>query len=109
LFEGRYKAIVCDRDSYLLELVRYIYLNLGRASLVKRPGKWQWSGHSEYQGKEKRGLIDSGPVMGQLRTAASYEAIIRDGAKVNYRAELHPGDGAPFFRTGAVRLRGFVI
>jgi REP element-mobilizing transposase RayT len=27
LFEGRYKAIVCDRDSYLLELVRYIQLN----------------------------------------------------------------------------------
>jgi hypothetical protein len=34
--------------------------------------------------------------MGQLRTAASYEAFIRDGAKVNYRAEWHPGDGAPF-------------
>lgn len=34
--------------------------------------------------------------MGQLRTAASYEAFIRHGAKVNYRAEWHPGDGAPF-------------
>jgi putative transposase len=96
LFEGRYKAIVCDRDSYLLELVRYIHLNPVRASLVKQPGKWQWSGHGEYLGKEKRGLIDSGPVMGQLRTAASYEAFIRAGAKVNYRAEWHPGDGAPF-------------
>ena len=42
------------------------------------------------EGKEKRGLIDSGPVMGQLSTAASYEAFIRDGAKVNYRAEWHP-------------------
>jgi REP-associated tyrosine transposase len=96
LFEGRYKAIVCDRDSYLLELVRYIHLNPVRASLVKRPGKWQWSGHCEYLGKEKRGLIDSGPVMEQLKTAATYEAFIRDGAKVNYRAEWHPGDGAPF-------------
>jgi REP-associated tyrosine transposase len=96
LFEGRYKAIVCDRDSYLLELVRYIHLNPVRAKMVKRPGKWQWSGHSEYLGTENRGLIDSGPVMGQLRTAARYEAFIRDGAKVNYRAEWHPGDGAPF-------------
>ena len=34
--------------------------------------------------------------MGQLKTAARYEAFIRDGAKVNYRAEWHPGDGAPF-------------
>jgi hypothetical protein len=96
LFEGRYKAIVCDRDSYLLELVRYIHLNPVRAALIKRPGDWRWSGHGEYLGKEKRGLIDSGPVMGELRTAARYEAFIREGAKVNYRAEWHPGDGAPF-------------
>ena len=96
LFEGRYKAIVCDRDSYLLELVRYIHLNPVRAAMVKRPREWQWSGHGEYLGRENRGLIDSGPVMGELRTAARYEAFIRDGAKVNYRAEWHPGDGAPF-------------
>ena len=32
LFEGRYKAIVCDRDSYLLELVRYIHLNPSQSS-----------------------------------------------------------------------------
>jgi putative transposase len=100
LFEGRYKAIVCDRDSYLLELVRYIHLNPVRASLVKRPGRWQWSGHGEYLGKQKRELIDSGPVIGQLRTPARYEAFIRDGAKVNYRAEWHPGDGAPFLGPG---------
>jgi len=99
LFEGRYKAIVCDRNSYLLELSDTfisIHLNPVRASLVKQPGKWQWSGHREYLGKERCGLIDSGPVMGQLRTAARYEAFIRDGAKVNCRAEWHPGDGAPF-------------
>jgi REP element-mobilizing transposase RayT len=96
LFEGRYKTIVCDRDSYLLELVRYIHLNPVRAKIVKRPGEWQWSGHGEYLGNEKRGLIDSGPVMGQLRTVGGYEVFIRDGAKVNYRAEWHPGDGAPF-------------
>ena len=34
--------------------------------------------------------------MGQLRTAASYESFSRGGAKVNYRAEWHPRDGAPF-------------
>ena len=96
LFEGRYKAIVCDRASSLLELVRYIHLNPVRAATVKRPRDWQWSGHREYLGKEKRGLIDSGPVMGELKTTARYEAFIRDGAKVKYRAEWHPGDGAPF-------------
>jgi REP-associated tyrosine transposase len=96
LFEGRYKAILCDRDSYLLELVRYIHLNPVRAKLVKRPSDWRWSGHTEYLGNEKSELIDAGPVLGELKTAARYEAFIREGAKVNYRAEWHPGDGAPF-------------
>lgn len=54
LFQGRYKAIVCDRDSYLLELVRYIHLNPVRAGLVQRPGEWPgvgmvstWAGTGE--------------------------------------------------------------
>jgi len=82
LFQGRYRAIICDREEYLLELVRYIHLNPVRAAMVKRPSEWQWSGHGEYLGKDKRGLIDSGPVMGGLRTAARYEAFIRDGGKL---------------------------
>ena len=102
LFQGRYKAIVCDRDSYLLALVRYIHLNPVRAKMVKRPGEWQWSGHREYLGKDKRGLIDPGPVMEELRTTARYEAFIREGAKETYRAEWHPGDHAPFL--GAVEF-----
>src|SRR6266576_4161297 len=96
LFQGRYKAIVCDRESYLLELVRYIHLNAVRAGLVKRPGDWPWSGHREYLRKEKRGLIDPGPVMGEFRTVARYEEFIREGIKESYRAEWHPGEQAPF-------------
>lgn len=48
LFHGRYKAIACDQESYLLELVRYIHLNPVRARLVRRPSEWRWSGHGEY-------------------------------------------------------------
>jgi hypothetical protein len=96
LFEGRYKAIMCERESYLLELVRYIHLNAVRAGMVERPGEWPWSGHGEYLGKEKRGLIDPGPVLGELNTAARYEAFIREGVKESYRAEWHPGERAPF-------------
>lgn len=50
----------------------------------------------EYLGTEKRGLIDARPVMGELRTAARYEAFIQEGVKETYRAELHPGNYAPF-------------
>lgn len=96
LFQGRSQAIGCDRKSYLLELVHYLHLNPVRANMVKRPGEWQWSGHREYVGKDQRGLIDPGPVMEELRTAARYEAFLREGVKETYRAEWHPGEHAPF-------------
>lgn len=35
LFQNRYKSILCDRDAYLTELVRYIHLNPVRAKIVK--------------------------------------------------------------------------
>ena len=45
VFQGRYKAILVQRDSYLLELARYIVLNPVRAQLVDRPGDWPWSSY----------------------------------------------------------------
>jgi putative transposase len=96
LFQGRYKAILCDRDSYLLELVRYIHLNPVRAGLVTQPAAWTWSGHREYLGQDHRGLIDPGPVMEELGSARRYEAFVREGARGAYRPEWHPGEQAPF-------------
>jgi REP element-mobilizing transposase RayT len=51
LFQGRYKAILVDRDSYFLELARYIVLNPVRAAMVKRPGQWAWSSYNMTTGK----------------------------------------------------------
>jgi hypothetical protein len=45
LFQGRYKAILVDRDSYFLELARYIVLNPVRAGMVKHPRFWAWSSY----------------------------------------------------------------
>lgn len=45
LLQGRYKAIVVDRESYLLELARYVVLNPVRAGLVARPEDWPWSSY----------------------------------------------------------------
>ena len=39
LFQNRYKSIVCEEDSYLLELVRYIHLNPVRAFVVQSTGE----------------------------------------------------------------------
>jgi hypothetical protein len=53
LFQGRYKAVMVDADSYLLELVAYIHLNPVRARMIERPEKYRWSSHRAYLGKEK--------------------------------------------------------
>lgn len=45
LFQGRFKAILVDSDSYLLELTRYVVLNPVRAKMVKLPGDWPWSSY----------------------------------------------------------------
>ena len=45
VFQGRYKAILVERDSYLLELSRYVVLNPVRAGMVKQCGQWQWSSY----------------------------------------------------------------
>jgi REP element-mobilizing transposase RayT len=45
LFQGRYKAILIQKEAYLLELGRYVVLNPVRAGMVERPEDWPWSSH----------------------------------------------------------------
>lgn len=46
VFQGRFKAILVQRDDYLLELCRYIVLNPVRAGVVNHPGEYKWSSFS---------------------------------------------------------------
>lgn len=43
LFQGRFKAILVEKDSYLLQLCRYIVQNPVAAHLTQTPGEWPWS------------------------------------------------------------------
>ncbi len=45
VFQGRFKAILVERDSYLLELSRYVVLNPVRAKMVKHASQWPWSSY----------------------------------------------------------------
>jgi hypothetical protein len=60
-FNGASKSIVCDEDSYFLELVRYIHLNPLRVKLVKNMselGRYRWCGHSVLMGRIKHSWQD---------------------------------------------------
>lgn len=43
LFQGRYKAILIQKDTHLLEVCRYVVLNPVRARMVEKPEDWRWS------------------------------------------------------------------
>lgn len=53
IFQGRYKAILVDKDNYLLELCRYVVLNPVRAKLVELPEHWKWSSYTATAGLKR--------------------------------------------------------
>ena len=96
LFQGRYKAILVDADSYLLELAAYLHLNPVRAKITDDPEQYQWSSHSAYLGKETLSWLHSAPVLSQIsdnvgrasRIFASYVAGKRgEGRKGEFHGE----------------------
>lgn len=53
LFQGRYKAILIQKDSHLLEVCRYIVLNPVRAGIIELPGDWPWSSYGGTAGRRR--------------------------------------------------------
>lgn len=66
LFQGRYKSLLVEKESYLLELSRYIHLNPVRAGMVKHPEEYHWSSYRTYIGKGKEEWIYQDWVLGEL-------------------------------------------
>jgi len=53
LLQGRYKALLVDKENYLLELCRYIVLNPVRAGIVKDPKEYRWSSYLATSANER--------------------------------------------------------
>jgi len=69
LFQGRYKSLVCDGDSYFTELVRYIHLNPLRVELVddlKGLGKYPNCGYGKILGTQTNPWQDRDSVLAQF-------------------------------------------
>jgi REP element-mobilizing transposase RayT len=77
LFQGRYKAILCDKDEYLLTLIKYIHLNPLRAKVTKTLDGYRWSSHSAYLTSDQRSeLLDTDFVL-QMFSQKKSSAIKR--------------------------------
>ena len=87
LFQGRYKAILIQKDRHLLEVCRYVVLNPVRARLVKDPGQWKWSSYGATAGQEKPpACLTPSWVLGQFNDK-------RRKAEREYREYIHLGIG----------------
>ena len=75
LFQGRYKAILSDRDAYLLELVRYIHLNPARLRSGQNPWRYRWSSHRAYLGERVPVEVQTGLVLGQFGKTGKDHAV----------------------------------
>ncbi len=89
VFQGRYKAIVCDKDEYLLQLIRYIHLNPVRAGMVKEPEKYSYSGHRAYLDGKASETIDPRKVLDVLGGRARYRAFVGDGVNDGHKEEYY--------------------
>ena len=85
IFQGRYKAIIVDKDSYLLELCRYVALNPVRAHSVENPEDWKWSSYRSTSGTEQPPpCLTTDWLLGQFsnnkkRAQKLYTIFIREG------------------------------
>ena len=79
LFQGRYKALLIDKDTYLLALTRYIHLNPCKAKLVENPEDYAWSSMRYFLEKEKNAFPHKEFILSQFKTAKSYRQFIMEG------------------------------
>ena len=89
VFQGRYKAILVERDSYLKELARYVVLNPVRAKRVQHPGDWPWSSYAMTAGKAASPVwLSTDWLLGQFGSQ-------RERAQNAYVRFVEEGQGLP--------------
>ncbi len=96
LFQGRYKALLIDAESFLLELVRYIHNNPVRAGIVKLADNYLWSSHTVYLGDVSVPWVTTDWILSQFsndkkRAVDLYRDFVVAGRDEGHRKEFHHG------------------
>ena len=85
LFQGRFKAILIEKETHLLELCRYVVLNPVRAGAVTHPRLWRWSSYRATVGEESAPpWLHTDWLLAQFGTTVSaaragYRRFVADG------------------------------
>ena len=99
LFQNRYKSILCQKDRYFLELIRYIHLNPLRAGVVKSLislNKYMFSGHAYILGKIQNRWQEIDGVLGHFgqrknRARKQYQKFVEKGIHTGHKPDLTGG------------------
>src|SRR5262249_55021447 len=103
VFQGRYKAILCQSDTYMSELVRYIHLNSFRAKMVRKAESYPYSSQRAYLGTEKIVIVDVDPV---LRLFGAKKDKARENFRTFVAAGVRLGHREEFYETGECNILG---
>jgi putative transposase len=104
LLQGRFKAILVDRDAYLLEVCRYVELNAVRAGLVQKAGDWAWSSYCAHIGQAlSPKWLDTVGLHGYLLGRAPMNANDSRRAAHQYAALVDAGLGVKLWEAALNR------
>ncbi len=111
VFAERYRSILVEADTYLLELVRYVHLNPVRAGLASLPEQSVWSSHRAYVGLEPApAWLATDVVFGEFSAdreaaAVQFGAFVREGVGSGRNPDLS-GDALPDLTREVARAYG---
>jgi len=99
VFENRYKSILCDEDSYLLELIRYIHLNPIRANIVtnlEHLDKYHWTSHFSIMENTEHAWYSTKEVLTnfgntRMKAKANYRRFLVNGIQTKNKRNLSGG------------------
>jgi len=96
LFQGRYRAILCQKDAYLLELSAYVHLNAVRAGLVEDPMEYPWSSYRRYVNEvNKDGLVDVDFLLAQF---SEHKKMAREEYSIFVMDRIADGQREDFYQ-----------
>ena len=102
LFQGRYRAILVEKDVYCQELSRYIHLNPLRTGMVKDLREYPWASYPYYIGlKKSPSWLETGYILGYFgqeegRAQRKYKGYVEEAVGVEIKNPLTAVFGSTF-------------
>ena len=76
IFQGRYHSVLVEKESYALELSRYIHLNPVRAGIVRTPESYHWSSFHAYLQPGDNDLVTTDLMLEMISPIASHQRAL---------------------------------